>query len=87
MSDKIEIKKDTFYKGSIVVLAVLLIISIFTGGFGIGVGSSSSGGNTNVLIVVLLLVFQNGHSNIILDNIPIYLELLEKSKRWLQMEK
>lgn len=41
MSDKIEIKKDTFYKGSIAVLAVLLIISIFTGGFGVGAGSSS----------------------------------------------
>jgi len=48
MSDKIEIKKDTFYKGSIAVLAVLLIISIFTGGFGFGAGSSS-GGNANVV--------------------------------------
>ncbi|MCR4327738.1 MAG: DsbA family protein [Nanoarchaeota archaeon] len=36
MSETIQIKKDTFYKGSIVVLAVLLIVSIFTGGFGTG---------------------------------------------------
>ena len=36
MSDKIEIKKDTFFKGTIAVLGILLIISIFTGGFGFG---------------------------------------------------
>jgi len=48
MSDKIEIKKDTFYKGSIAILAVLIIISIFTGGFGFGAGSSP-GANANVV--------------------------------------
>ncbi|PJE81509.1 hypothetical protein COU58_02280 [Candidatus Pacearchaeota archaeon CG10_big_fil_rev_8_21_14_0_10_32_42] len=36
MSETIQIKKDTFYKGSIAVLVVLLIISVFTGGFGMG---------------------------------------------------
>lgn len=47
MSDKIEIKKDTFFKGTIAVLAILLIISIFTGGFGFGAGSSSGGAAAN----------------------------------------
>ncbi len=36
MSETIEIKKDTFLKGTIAILAILLIISIFTGGFGFG---------------------------------------------------
>ncbi len=46
MSETIQIKKDTFYKGSIVVLAVLLIISIFTGGFGFG-GTGAAVQNNN----------------------------------------
>ena len=43
MSETIQIKKDTFYKGTIVVLAVLLIISLFTGGFGLGSAPSVTG--------------------------------------------
>jgi protein-disulfide isomerase len=46
MSETIQIKKDTFYKGAIVVLAVLLIISIFTGGFGFG-GTGAATRNNN----------------------------------------
>jgi len=46
MSDKIEIKKDTFFKGTIAVLGILLIISIFTGGFGFG--ANTGGGNAVV---------------------------------------
>ncbi|PJC45343.1 hypothetical protein CO037_01990 [Candidatus Pacearchaeota archaeon CG_4_9_14_0_2_um_filter_30_8] len=46
MSDKIEIKKDTFFKGTIAVLGILLIISIFTGGFGFG--ANAGGGNAVV---------------------------------------
>ena len=48
MSDKIEIKKDTFFKGTIAVLGILLIISIFTGGFGFRAGSSNGGGGAVV---------------------------------------
>ncbi|HIH52211.1 thioredoxin domain-containing protein [Candidatus Pacearchaeota archaeon] len=50
MGDKIEIKKDTFFKGTIAILAILLIISIFTGGFGFGANPkeviTDEGGNT-----------------------------------------
>ncbi|NCO18068.1 hypothetical protein AUJ61_03610 [Candidatus Pacearchaeota archaeon CG1_02_30_18] len=50
MSDKIEIKKDTFFKGTIAVLAIILIISIFTGGFGFETSPkeiiTDDGGNT-----------------------------------------
>ena len=37
----IQIKKDTFYKGTIAVLGILLIVSIFTGGFGVGGGTGA----------------------------------------------
>lgn len=42
MSETIQIKKDTFYKGSIVVLAILLVVSIFTGGFGVSSGGTGA---------------------------------------------
>ncbi len=47
MSETIQIKKDTFYKGSIGVLVVLLIVSIFTGGFGFGGANSATNNNAN----------------------------------------
>ncbi len=50
-SETIQIKKDTFYNGTIVVLVVLLIISVVTSGFGFGsVGSATTntaGGTAN----------------------------------------
>lgn len=62
MSETIQIKKDTFYKGTIVILAVLLIISLFTGGFGFGnapsttgtpTGNEQTGGTTAQVSVIL----------------------------------
>ncbi len=47
MSETIQIKKDTLMKGSVVVLGVLLVISLFTGGFGFGVNSGGEVGANN----------------------------------------
>ncbi|MDP3966428.1 MAG: thioredoxin domain-containing protein [archaeon] len=50
MSETIQIQKDTFYKVTVAVLGVLLIISIFTGGFGVGGNggtNTNDGGNNN----------------------------------------
>ncbi|MBS3084316.1 thioredoxin domain-containing protein [Candidatus Pacearchaeota archaeon] len=48
MSETIQIKKDTFYKGFILVLLVGLIASIFTGGFGYrGTGAVTQNNDNN----------------------------------------
>ena len=47
--DTIHLKKDTVYKSVIGILAVLLVVSVVTGGFGFrgGTGAVVNNGNTN----------------------------------------
>ncbi|MEK6918842.1 MAG: DsbA family protein [Nanoarchaeota archaeon] len=44
-NETLTIKKDTLWKGAVAVLAVLFVISLFTGGFGMWSGGSNPGNN------------------------------------------
>lgn len=72
MSETIQIKKDTFYKGTIVVLAILLIVSLFTGGFGISGQASKNTGATNTGTDTGGNTGANADTSIITDNPDLF---------------
>ena len=47
---KFEMDRTSFYKYTTVILGVLLVVSLFTGGFGIGRGNKGTTGNDNIII-------------------------------------